>query len=132
MKWFVPEALSDRAAAILEGPLGLCAPDLLLVEFANVLWKKTRRKEITHAEAREALGGLGALVKGGLETYPVGPLVEPALELAAATGATVYGATYLALAASLGIPLVTADRRFVALQRSGPLGGWVRSLDDQE
>ena len=46
VKWFVPEALSDEARLLLGDRLSLHAPDLVLVEFANTIWKKVRRREL--------------------------------------------------------------------------------------
>ena len=46
VKWFVAEALSKEARLLLAHRLDLHAPDLLLAEFANTIWKKARRSEI--------------------------------------------------------------------------------------
>lgn len=127
VKWLVPESLSDVAASVLEGPWRLCAPDLLFAEVGNVLWKKTRRCELTRAESAEALD---TLLKVPFEIFPLAPLVPPAFELAASTGSTVYDCTYLVLAASLRAQLVTADRRFLAIQRRGPLRRYIRLVDE--
>lgn len=127
VKWLVPESLSDAAASVLEGPSRLCAPDLLFAEVGNVLWKKLRRGELTRAESAEALD---TFLEIPLEVFPLAPLVPPAFELAASTGSTVYDCVYLVLAASLRAQLVTADRRFLAIQRLGPLRRHVRLVDD--
>jgi len=55
VKWVVPEALSEHAERVLATDEELLAPDLLLVEAANALWKKTERGELASAEARRAL-----------------------------------------------------------------------------
>ena len=39
VKWYVPEANSTQAAAILESGAELLAPDLLVAEVGKVLWK---------------------------------------------------------------------------------------------
>lgn len=129
VKWFVPEPGTDDAAALLAVGDDLCCPDLLFVEAANVLWKKTRRCELTRGEAAEVLE---ALAGSGLKSYPSLPMVAPALALAAETGSTVYDCLYLVLAAALRAPLVTADRRFAARQRSGPVARWVRVLGESQ
>ena len=46
VKWFVSEPLSENARLLLAHRLDLHAPDLLLAEFANVICKKIRRKEL--------------------------------------------------------------------------------------
>jgi len=45
LKWFLPEPLSSSAERLLNGflksKLNLHAPDLLLLETANALWKRS-------------------------------------------------------------------------------------------
>jgi predicted nucleic acid-binding protein len=111
MKWLLPEPLSDQAARLLDHPAGLSAPDMLLVEAANVLWRKAARREISGGEAAQAL----ALLDGsGLDLRPVRPLAARALELARILEHPVYDCVYLALAERERVPLVTADARFIA------------------
>jgi predicted nucleic acid-binding protein len=54
-KWFVPEMDAEAAAELRYGTHVLLAPDLLLPELTNVLWKRTRRGEITEEEGHEIL-----------------------------------------------------------------------------
>jgi len=42
IKWFAPEPLAEAAAELRREP-ELVAPDFLLVEIANVFWKRMRR-----------------------------------------------------------------------------------------
>ena len=55
LKWFLREP--DNAAAdlllemLLNDEVELVAPELLLVETANALWKRTARKELSGDEA---------------------------------------------------------------------------------
>ena len=112
VKWFVPEIHSREAVTLLDSAHTLLAPDLVLTEVANALWKKTRRGELRPGEARLVLGSLAAV---GLELVPSRELVEAALELALRAGCTVYDGVYLALAIHHNCPLVTADRRLRTL-----------------
>jgi predicted nucleic acid-binding protein len=49
----------------------------------------------------------------------VNPLLEPAFDIALATGRTVYDSIYLALATALDFKLVTADQKlYNAIQNS--------------
>jgi predicted nucleic acid-binding protein len=57
-----------------------------------------------------------------LETHPVTRLIEPAFDIALATGRTVYDSIYLALATALSCQLVTADKRLFNALHSGPFG----------
>jgi predicted nucleic acid-binding protein len=125
VKWFVPEVLSDQAARILDNSYELLAPDLLVSELGNVLWKKIRRGEIEIGEAREILA---AFRRVPLEILPGLDLVEAALEIAAAHGRTLYDASYVALAVARNCPFITADDRLARAFAAGPLGPHVRPL----
>ena len=46
IKWFVAETLFEQARLLLSDSFDLHAPDILLAEFANTIWKKVRRGEI--------------------------------------------------------------------------------------
>ena len=51
---FFPEPHHETAEGILASGWDLCAPDLLLAEVGNVVWKRHMRGELTTPEA-EAL-----------------------------------------------------------------------------
>jgi predicted nucleic acid-binding protein len=51
IKWSVPEVHSDDALRYLDPTLERHAPELLLAEVANILWKKAGRGEIAPDEA---------------------------------------------------------------------------------
>lgn len=128
VKWFVPETRADAAIRLLDGSHDLLAPDLLLPEFGNILWKKVRLKELTLAEGCEILRGLRAVP---LDVYPSDSLLEPALEIASGINRTVYDSFYLALAFLQHCRLVTADRRFHDAVRAGPLAENIRWVEDE-
>lgn len=114
VKWFVPEVHSDQAERLLESAENLHAPDLLLSEVGNIVWKKQRRGEITQEEAREIVYALTCVP---FLIHPSLAVVEAALELAIGYDRTVYDCIYLAMAEALRCPLVTADERlFNSLQ----------------
>ena len=79
VKWVVPELLSDQADRLLGSDEILMAPDLLMIEAANTLWKKARRRELTAAEAGRALG---VLAESGVVVYSAQPLLARALAMA--------------------------------------------------
>ena len=63
VKWFIAEPLYHEAHIMLAQRIDLHAPDLVLSEFANTVWKKARRKEIPSEEpylvfARKPLSSL--------------------------------------------------------------------------
>ena len=115
-KWYFAERYSEAATRLLDPVHILIAPDLLLAEFGNVVWKHVRRGDVAVAEA---LDTLAALLNVPIDFYPSASVINLALDLACETGRTVYDCMYLALARAAGCQLVTADQRFYnALQRS--------------
>jgi predicted nucleic acid-binding protein len=55
-----------------------------------------------------------------LELHAVTPLLEPAFDIALATGRTVYDSIYMALAVALNCKLMTADQKLYSALRAGP------------
>jgi predicted nucleic acid-binding protein len=110
VKWLVEEPDSASAEALLDRRL--LAPDLLGPECANILWKKARRGNITSEQAVAAAAALAAsAVRLVASRDYLGRAPRRAVEL----GHPAYDCLYLAVAADLGLPLVTADARLVRL-----------------
>ncbi len=57
-KWVLPEADREAAFSLFEryaaGEISLIVPDLLLAGFARLIAKRSRRKQISPEQAREA------------------------------------------------------------------------------
>lgn len=128
VKWFLPEADSDRALALREsfraGTVNLLAPDLLLTEFANVLWKQ--RSSLGLDEAEKTLAELRAW---GLDLVSSAKLLDDALTLAYEHRRTVYDALYLTLARERECDLITADERlYNAVKDRLPWVKWLHNL----
>ena len=127
VKWFVPEVHSQAALRFLDEKHDLHGPDLLYPEIANTVWKKRRRGELTVEEGRSVLD---ALASAPLTVHASAPLAAAAYEIAVGTGRSVYDSCYLALAAQLRCPMVTADRTLVNALASGPLARHLRWVED--
>jgi predicted nucleic acid-binding protein len=104
IKWVVEEPGTEEALLLRRERLH--APDLLIPECANILWKKVRRKEMSEGEA---LLAARLLVRADIQLEPMRPLLEPATRLALGLDHPAYDCIYLALANVLGCELVTAD-----------------------
>ena len=129
LKWFLPEIHSDAALRVLEHHGPLVAPDLLLAEVTNALWKHVRRQDMTIQEARTTLAALGQLP---LTLIPSRALTELALEIAHRTDRSAYDSLYIAVAVLRGHGLVTADRRLYDALRRGPFSAslvWVTDVE---
>jgi predicted nucleic acid-binding protein len=116
LKWFLPESDSREAEgllrAFLSGAVALYAPDLLLIEAASGLWRRTVvREEVSHTEAKSIYRDLLTLP---LNLQPSDRLAAAAFSLALAHRHSVYDAFYCALSAEMDCEFVTADRSLVA------------------
>ncbi|MBV8362618.1 MAG: type II toxin-antitoxin system VapC family toxin [Deltaproteobacteria bacterium] len=109
MKWIVeedgtPEALELRARAKLS------APDLLLAECTNILWKKVRNRNLT---IEAALLGARLLERSDIELLSARPLLEEATRIAIELDHPAYDCVYIALAVANSSRFVTADERLL-------------------
>jgi predicted nucleic acid-binding protein len=126
-KWFLNETHSP-AAVRLVGEHDLLAPDLLLPELAQVIWKRTRRGELT---GEQGIAILRQLNRAPLTIHSSALLIEIALEIALALARTVYDCLYLTLAIQQRCRLVTADRRFHQALQRGPFASHVLWVEDR-
>lgn len=110
LKWVIPEVLSDRADRVRDGENDILAPDLLLVEVANALWKKTTAGEVTPRDADEAFD---LVTRSGIHLHSTVPLLPRAMQMARRLVHPVYDCVYLALAEREHAAVVTADQRLL-------------------
>ncbi|MCY3885061.1 MAG: type II toxin-antitoxin system VapC family toxin [Gammaproteobacteria bacterium] len=105
-KWFFAERNSREAQLLLSPRFSLIAPDFILSEVANVIWKKYRRNEISHFHPYiEALDRLTEVIK----LHPLADYVIQAVSLAIQIDHPVYDCIYLTCAQGHSLPFLTAD-----------------------
>ena len=129
IKWVIAEGGSGDAVKLLKATT-LAAPDLLVAECANILWKKVQRTELA---ASEAVLCARLLQRADIEIYPTRHLLEAATQLAIDLNHPAYDCLYLALANANGWQFVTADERLLRKIRSlgsSPYSAVVASLSD--
>lgn len=88
----------------------LYVPDLLYAECTNAFAQYVRLTGYAPQAARQDLAGLRALM---LHVVPTADLAEQALDIALKFHVSGYDACYVALAARVNAPLVTADEKLV-------------------
>lgn len=98
---------SDGAERMLEGAVR-AAPDLVLAETANALWRKARVGSLTQADAVKASHEIGRMFR---RLVPSQELRAQALDLAFRRNHPAYDCFYVVLAMREAAPLLTADRR---------------------
>jgi predicted nucleic acid-binding protein len=121
----VGEDDSPAARAMAGDEPELIAPDLVLAEALNVLWKKQRLGQIDDATRSDAVALVGPPL---VRLIAMPPLARQASALAQELDHPVYDCFYLALAEREGVPLVTADRRLIAKAAGAGRDALVRPL----
>jgi len=126
LKWVLAEP--DSNAALVVRSHVLAAPEILLVECANILWTKVRASQLDLEAAGRYYSAINVVP---FELAADADLAFPAFTLALELNHPAYDCLYIALAQRLGVPLVTADRRLVAALRKRPAPPCiVRTLDE--
>ena len=110
MKWVLDEPGDREARALVEGSEALIAPELIVAEVLNAIWKRLLRE----AEVRQGPRPAAALPKVLAHLRSLPPLAARTLELSAELRHPAYGCFYLALAEERRAKLVTADRRLLS------------------
>jgi predicted nucleic acid-binding protein len=115
VKLYVNEVHSSEANRFFSDGHDLIAPDMMLAEFGNIIWKKVMLiGDLTQNEGRRIITAAQALP---FDYYAANDLLADAFEIALATQRTVYDCLYVALAVSESCQFITDDRKlFNAMQ----------------
>jgi predicted nucleic acid-binding protein len=105
LKLFLAETGSAEAE-VLESNNDLIAPDLVIPEFLNALWKAVRRKFVESGEAQQIAA---AIASSFFAIVPTQELAARAWEIVALLDHPAYDTFYLALAEREGCRFITAD-----------------------
>jgi predicted nucleic acid-binding protein len=117
VKWYIPEPFSEQAVYYLEllreGKAKLLAPELIIAELGNILWKK----ELSGELARDEVQLIGETMANSFpaELTEARLLLPAALEIAFELKLALYDSLYLALAIVKMATLVTADKKLAKL-----------------
>jgi len=127
VQWVAPED-AERRAEVLLGRDDLAAPDVLLVETANVLRKKARDGDVTRDQAFEGM----ELVEANVKTLvPTSTLLLRAMQLAFEMNHPVYDCLFLACAEMTGTVVLTRDRRLAQRAADHGHAGLVSLFPDE-
>lgn len=110
IKWLIPEEYSDRSRALIGPPHRLHAPDLLLLETAAALTRRSRRHDIAPDQVRDLRGVMRAMP---VFYHPTPGLLDAAVETSLMTSRGVHDCTYVVLADLIDATVITADERLV-------------------
>jgi len=125
LKWFVQEAGSDLAERIA-AEHELIAPELIVAEVHNALWRIERLGRLGAEDATEATGSFPRYFDRLFALTPLAPL---AARIARAIDHPVYDCFYIALAEIDGSSMVTADHRLLERLAGSHWAGSALALD---
>ncbi|MCY4655115.1 MAG: type II toxin-antitoxin system VapC family toxin [Dehalococcoidia bacterium] len=112
VKYVLPAEYDDNLERVVllhrKSEIQLIAPNFLLVECANVLWKNALR---TGEAFENVISTLNDLRRTNIRLVPQEYFLEDALRIALNMEVTVYDALYCALARRENAELITEDRR---------------------
>ncbi len=111
VKWFIGEPDADLAKRLFDPDVERIAPDLLLAEVANALWKSERRGLIDAASVDQAAELLPRYFR---TVMPMFGLMTETARLARSIEHPVYDCLYVVVAQRLGATLVTTDQKLIA------------------
>ena len=109
IKWVVEEE-GTGIAVDLRSRFRFVAPELLVPECANILWKKVQRGELT---GKEAVLAARLLERSGTDLLPMTSLLQETTSLAIDLSHPAYDCAYLMAARLTGSKFVTADTRLL-------------------
>lgn len=117
-KWFNKESLTDKAVqvrdAFVEGSIELVAPEHMVYEVGNSIWKN---KTLVPADAAAAIRDLLDLE---LELVRLTPeLATSAMKVPRDYSITFYDAAYVVVADRLNAPLISADSLMISKSKEG-------------
>lgn len=125
--WLIPGIFTEPAARLLEEEERFMAPDLLVAEVGNAIWKIHRQRLVSREEADTAIS---MLEMAPIALQPSTQLLSEAFLIAADLDRSVYDSLYLALAFALEAPFVTADRKLRNAIAGTPVGDTVIWIED--
>jgi predicted nucleic acid-binding protein len=115
VKWFIPEVYSDKAARLLADfrshRLDIIAPDILVAEVGNTLWKRSIK--IRDISAADAAASYTDFLDLGVPLHSSATIAENAISIATAEQHPLYDTLYISLALKRGCEFVTADETLV-------------------
>ena len=126
VRWYAEDAWTDLANGLLTPEKPLSAPDLIVPELSNALWKLARAGIIADGQAADALARIPSVVS----LVPTANLGARAFAIARTLNHPTYDCFYLALAEAAESPLVTLDRRLFSRTRGTPWADLTTLLGD--
>jgi predicted nucleic acid-binding protein len=127
LKWFVRESDADRAQLLLQTHRVLYAPDSVVLEVANGIWKNVR---LGRLPAEMAIDAIERLPRFFSDLVPFETIRSDALALALRIDHPVYDCAFVTTAVQLDARLITMDEKLVAKLKAAGIGDRATLLTD--
>lgn len=124
--WYLESPVSQAASKLLDAQETMIAPDLMIPEVANSLWRLVISGRITDTQARLVIDRVAGDFQ---EIVPTAALRQAALELAFQLQHPAYDCFYLVLADRRNAHLITADARFARKAAKAGVGHSIRLIE---
>jgi predicted nucleic acid-binding protein len=111
VKWYLEEPYAALARRLLDGDHTLIAPEHILAEVGQTLFRRFRQGEIT----REQVDGIVPHLPAFFDLMPLEQIAAEATQLACEIAYTVYDCLYVVAAIRRDCTLVTSDERLIAV-----------------
>lgn len=111
IQFLITEMHTDPARILFQGLVRddkLIVPEFCLLECANVIWKHVRFQNMAQTTADSLINDLTNLP---LTVYSAAEFLRRGLQIGLAHQLAIYDSVYIALAESVGYPLITVDER---------------------
>jgi predicted nucleic acid-binding protein len=127
VKWFIPEEYSSQAARLLDGGTELMGPDTIMFDAGRLVTAKVRLGELSQDEGIQVLQAVESVP---VRLHPSGPLLEPALRIAATLDLPVEDGLGLTIGVHGDCRLVTASRTLYERIQGTPFAIHVKWVGD--
>lgn len=104
----IPEGLEQLILEAEKDEVEILAPNLIIIESAQVIFKKCNQELLTKDEANSLFGDIQSLP---IRLYEPHEFISSALELALVQNISVYDALFLSMAKYYSATLVTVDNK---------------------
>lgn len=117
VRWSIRDDFSSAADQLLGADVLAFAPDLIIPELANTLWKMERAAQVSAEQVDRALM---EIPRGFDRLFDTAAFFERSVAIARTLKHPAYDCFYLALSEMLKAPLVTLDRKLFNRTRDTP------------
>ena len=127
VRWYVDAPGTPAAMAVLHSDEALVAPDLVVAEVGNVVWKLVRAGQISYDHGARIAAALPSAFSN---LVSAAGLVTRALQISSQLDHPVYDSFYIALAEASHSRVITSDQRLLGAVDGTEWEPLVRHLTD--